>query len=160
VKPPVWPALALLAALGCHRAPRVPDAPTAWVTDQAGILAPTTVQVLDTQLKDYQDKTGHQVIVWTDRALPKGMSIEAFGLLAFNEWGIGREGHDDGVALFVFADPRLLRIQVGYGLERKLSDAECARIIGEVIVPRMARGEPDAAIVEGVAAILGAIEAP
>jgi len=152
--------VALIALSGCRPAPRIPDAPTLWVTDAAGMLSPTTAQVLDTQLKQYEDRTGHQVIVWTARKQPKGMSIESYCLLLFNTWGIGRHGSDDGVVLFVFAEDRKLRIQVGTGLERKLTDRESARIINDVIGPRMARGEPDAAMVEGVAAMLAALGAP
>jgi len=154
-------ALAAVACLGCHTPPEAPLRPSAWVTDKAEALSIQTHNALDSQLEAYEKRTGHQVIVWIDRALPKGVSIEAFGLLAFNSWGIGRAGHDDGVVLFVFADDHALRIQVGYGLggtSGPLSDRECVRIIRAVIVPKLQRGDKDGAVSDGVAAILAAIE--
>jgi len=151
--------LALFAVVGCDDPPpHAPDTPKAWVTDRSGALSSQAWAAVDAQLEAYEKRTGHQVIVWIDRKLPAGTTVEAFGLLAFNAWGIGRKGHDDGVVLFVFVEDRAVRIQVGYGLERNLSDRVCARIIRDVIVPPMAKGDKDAAVTDGVAAILAAIE--
>ena len=52
-----------------------------------------------------------------------GVPIEDWAVRAFAEWKVGRKGLDNGVALFVFAEDRALRIEVGYGLEDRVPDA-------------------------------------
>jgi uncharacterized protein len=85
-------------------------------------------------------------------------SIEDFAVRSFEAWRVGRKGIDDGLILFVFPQDRLLRIEVGYGLEDRVPDAIASRIVREVITPRLQAGEPDGAIRDGVVAIVAAIE--
>lgn len=51
------------------------------------------------------------------------------GARAFQAWRVGRRVLDDGAALFDFAYDRRARIEVGYGLESRLTDADSARLI-------------------------------
>jgi len=151
--------LGVLTQFGCGSDFHAPAQPTTWVTDRPNVLTPDTWHRLDEQLELYQKRTGHHVLVWIDKRLPKRVPIEAFAQITFNTWGTGRAGKDDGVVLFVFPEDRIARIQVGYGLEHVLPDRECVRIGREIIAPQMAAGHPDKAISDGVAAILDAIEA-
>lgn len=134
-----------------------PPAPTRWVTDSAGLLSAPAREQLDRELEGYEQKSGHQVLVWIGRT-SAGVPIEDFAVRAFEAWKVGRRGQDDGLVLFVLADDRTLRIEVGYGLEGQVPDAIAARIIRETIVPRMRAGDPDGALRAGVAAIVAAIE--
>ena len=74
------------------------------------------------------------MLVWVGTTTD-GEPIEDFAERAFEAWKVGRAGLDDGVVLFVFADDRTVRIEVGYGLEPVLPDAICSRIITERITP-------------------------
>ena len=71
-----------------------------------------------------------------------------------DQWKIGRRGHDDGAVLFIFMQDRKVRIEVGYGLESTLTDADSYRIIQNEIRPRMRAGDVDAAVASGVAAMI------
>jgi hypothetical protein len=64
---------------------------------------------------------------------------------SFEAWGIGRQGKDDGLALFVFSQDRALRLEVGYRLEGMLTDAATSRVIQQVAIPRLKAGDPDGA---------------
>ena len=75
-----------------------------------------------------------------------GMPIEDWAVRAFAAWRVGRKGIDDGVALFVFADDRKVRIEVGYGLEDRVPDAVASRIIGDRSIPRLRAGDRDGAV--------------
>lgn len=83
-----------------------------------------------------------------------GVPIEDWAVKAFERWQVGRKGIDDGLVLFVMADDRQLRIEVGYGLEPIMTDTRASRIIREVVVPRIRAGDRDGAIRAGVDAIL------
>src|SRR5690606_15282910 len=80
--------------------------------------------------------------------------LEEWVAKAFSQWGIGRRGEDDGVAIFVFPADRRMRIEVGYGLEHLLPDAYASRIVREVMAPALAAGNPDTAITGAVDQVL------
>jgi uncharacterized protein len=128
-------------------------APTHWVTDEAGALSTATRERLDARLQAYEQATGHQVVVYVGRTTA-GVPVEDWAARTFQEWKLGRAGHDDGVALFVFTDDRTARIEVGYGLEPTLTDAHSARILRDVLGPQMAAGDADAAVSGAVDAML------
>jgi uncharacterized protein len=152
----------LLAAGTALAAPALPPAPERWVTDQAGFLSAGTRATLDQRLESYERATGHQVLVWIGKTL-EGQSLEEWAARTFAAWGVGRKGLDDGAAIFLLADDRRVRIEVGYGLEDRLTDLAAARIIRERMVPRLQAGDRDGAIttaVDGVLAAIGSEGAP
>ena len=140
-------------------APATPVAPTRWVTDQADFLTPATRDALDQRLARFEHDAGHQVLLWIGRTTG-GEPIEPWAARAFAAWRVGRKGLDDGVVLFVLADDRKMRIEVGYGLEEKLPDARASRILAETLAPRLRSGDRDGAARAGVEAILAALGAP
>jgi uncharacterized protein len=145
-------------ALGaCEAGAEVPAAPTRWVTDSAGFLSEGTRQELDGRLESYERQGGHQILVWIGRTTG-GIPLEDLTVRAFAAWKVGRKGLDDGLVLFVFADDRKVRVEVGYGLEGQVPDAIASRIIRETIVPRVQAGDRDGAIRTGIAALITAIE--
>ena len=76
---------------------------------------------------------------------------------AFKAWRVGRKGLDDGVAVFILAADRKVRIEVGYGVEDRVPDAVAARIIGDQMIPRLRAGDQDGAARAGVAGVLEAV---
>jgi len=135
----------------------IPAAPDHWVTDTAGFVSEATRASLDARLRDYEAKTGHQVVVWIGPTIG-GAPLDDFAVKVFQAWRIGRKGHDDGVLMIVLAQDRKIDIEVGYGLEDRLTDALSHRIIDEVMAPSLRAGNPDGALTAGVDAILAGIE--
>jgi uncharacterized protein len=127
------------------------------VMDRADVLADATERGLETLLATHEAQTTNQVVVLTIPSL-EGSTVEAVADRVFNTWGLGQAGRDNGVLLLVARDDRELRIEVGYGLEGALTDAEAGRIIRGVIVPRFRDGDFDGGVTDGVSAILGTIE--
>ena len=145
------------ALAACEARAEVPAAPARWVTDSAGFLSEGVRQELDGRLETYERQSGRQVLVWIAQTTG-GVPLEDFTVRAFAAWKVGRKGLDDGLVLFVFADDRKVRVEVGYGLEGQVPDAIASRIIRETIVPRVQAGDRDGAIRAGVAALIAAIE--
>ena len=152
----------LLAAVFALAAPVVaadftaPPTPNHYVTDGAGVLSSATRTTLENQLRAYESATGHQVVVWIGRTTGD-VPLETWTTQTADRWKIGRHGHDDGAVLFVFMDDHKIRIEVGYGLESALTDAQASRIIQDQIAPKLRAGDTDAAISAGVAAMLTTI---
>jgi uncharacterized protein len=69
-------------------------------------------------------------------------------------WGIGQKDKNNGALLIVARDDRKLRIEVGYGLEDRLTDAQSSVIINQVITPAFKTGNFNKGISDGVAAML------
>ncbi|MDQ2987960.1 MAG: TPM domain-containing protein [Pseudomonadota bacterium] len=129
------------------------EAPRSRVTDPAGVLG-DKANALAERLANYQAATGHQVAVLLVPSLGTGMSIEECAVTVFKQWKLGRNGIDDGVLLLVAVKERKMRIEVGYGLEGSLTDAQSSRIIREVMGPLLARGDYAEGIDRGLDAII------
>jgi uncharacterized protein len=134
----------------------IPPTPDHFVTDNAAALSPTTRGELENELQRYERSTGHQVIVWIGETTGD-VPLETFTGESADRWKVGRRGHDDGAVLFLFMQDRRVRIEVGYGLESSLTDADSYRIIQDVILPRMRSRDVDGAVSSGVAAMLTTI---
>jgi uncharacterized protein len=134
----------------------VPPTPVHRVTDNAGALSSDTQSSLENELRTYETATGHQVIVWIGDTTGD-VPLETWTGDTAHQWRIGRHGHDDGAILFLFMKDHKVRIEVGYGLESSLTDADSSRIIQNDIVPRMKAGDVDGAVSGGVAAMLKTI---
>lgn len=142
------------------RTPSTPISPSMHVTDNAGMLEATTRTRLEQQLQLHLESTGHHVLVWIDRKVPTGVSLEEFCLRTFNKWGVGRRGVDDGVVLFLFSDDREIRLEVGKGLVTRLNGLERARIINSIMKPKLRAGRADEAVGAAVGVILSVVGDP
>jgi uncharacterized protein len=135
---------------------KVPPTPDHYVTDTAGVLSSETRTSIENELHAYETATGHQVVVWIGETTGD-VPLEEWTVDTARQWKIGRRGHDDGAVLFLFMQDHKVRIEVGYGLESSLTDADSHRIISDVIKPRMRSGDPNGAVSSGVAAMLTTI---
>lgn len=130
----------------------VPPPPTQWVTDRAGILGGTAVDLLNTKLREFEQTSGAQFIIYTLPSI-EGDSIESFTIRCVERWKVGQKKYDNGLVLFVFAQERKVRIEVGYGLEGTITDAFSSRVIREQIAPHFRRNDYAAGLNAAVDAI-------
>jgi uncharacterized protein len=128
---------------------------SARVTDQAQVLGVSAAN-LESKLKAFETASGHQVFVLTVRTTGD-RPIDQYAVEVFEKWKLGRAGVDNGVLFVVALADRRMRFEVGYGLEGILTDAKCARIIREIVVPQFAQGRYDAGIEAGVDALILAL---
>ncbi|HZR45556.1 MAG TPA: TPM domain-containing protein [Candidatus Manganitrophaceae bacterium] len=132
------------------------------VNDYAKLLSPEQARTLEAKLEAHEKKTGNQIVVLTLPSL-EGESLEDFSVRVGREWGLGQEKRNNGVLLLIAAKERAVRIEVGYGLEGALTDAESSMIIRNVIVPAFQEGDfyrgIDQAIDSIQAAIVGEFKA-
>ncbi|HDZ57236.1 MAG TPA: methanol dehydrogenase [Pseudomonas xinjiangensis] len=147
----VW-ATGLAAQEDTAEGPVIPEL-TGRVVDQAEMLSTQAEAQLTQMLAGHEQATSEQVVVVTVPSL-QGRSIEEFGVEVGREWGIGQEGEDNGALLIVARDDRRLRIEVGYGLEGRLTDAQSSVIINGIITPAFQQGNFEQGIVEGAAAMI------
>lgn len=130
---------------------------SARVNDLAGVLAPATEQTLESNLAGLEETDSTQIVVLTIESL-EGESLEEFALKAAETWGVGQKELDNGALLLVAVADRAVRIEVGYGLEDRLTDLTCGRIIRNEIVPAFREGDFDQGILNGVTAMTAAVQ--
>ena len=123
------------------------------VVDEGQMLTPATREQLTQSLQAHEKATGEQVVVVTVPDL-QGMPIEDYGYQLGRAWGIGQKDKNNGAMLIVARDDRKLRIEVGYGLEDRLTDAQASVIINQIITPAFKTGDYNQGISDGVGAIL------
>ncbi|WP_339430690.1 MULTISPECIES: TPM domain-containing protein [unclassified Pseudomonas] len=123
------------------------------VVDDAQMIEPSVRAQLSQQLQAHEQATGEQLVVVTLPDL-QGTTIEDFGVQLGRHWGIGQKDKNNGALLIVARDERKLRIEVGYGLEDRLTDAQASVIIHQVITPAFKTGHFSKGISDGVAAML------
>jgi uncharacterized protein len=112
----------------------VPPPSNTLVTDYIGLLSPQEKEALERKLVAYDDSTSIQIAVVIERSL-EGDDLFDYTLRLVEEWGIGQEGKDNGILLYVAFQDRKVIIQTGYGAEGFLPDAIAKRIIENVIKP-------------------------
>lgn len=135
---------------------KVPPTPDHYVTDSAGALSSGARAKIENELQAYEKSTGHQIVVWIANTTGD-VPLETFTGETADQWKIGRKGKDDGAVLFLFMQDHKVRIEVGYGLESALTDADSSRIIQDDIRPKMRANDVDGAVETGVAAMLTTI---
>jgi uncharacterized protein len=148
-------ALLLLAVSALAAEPNFP-ALSGRVVDDAGILDAATIQNLTGMLEKHEQATGEQVVVVTLKSLG-GYPIEDFGYQLGRYWGIGQKGKNTGAMLIVVPSERKVRIEVGYGLEGKLTDAISRSIIESDILPNFRRGDFNAGVLAGTESLLSVL---
>ncbi len=126
------------------------------VVDDANILSNETRAKLASMSDQERAQTGNQIVVVTLKSL-QGYPIEQYGYQLGRYWGIGQKGKDTGALIIVAPNERHVRIEVGYGLEGQLTDAQTSLIIAEVMTPAFKRGDYDGGVLAGMDAVLKAV---
>jgi uncharacterized protein len=155
-----WPLLLvtlvlLLAAPGAQGAKEVPFL-AARTNDLASLVSSDVRERIEKKLADLEQRTGAQIAVLTVDSL-EGDSIEDYAVRVFQTWKLGRKDVNDGVLFVVARQERRLRIEVGYGLEDRLTDARSRQILDDIVRPHFRAGNFAAGIEAGVDAIVATV---
>ena len=137
---------------------QIPEKPQRYVTDRAGVFGAGQAEALNARLEQFERETSDQLLVWVDRKIPEGFTLEDFTVRSAQKWGAGQKQADNGAVLFVFTEDRKVRIEVGYGLEGSLPDVTAKRIIEGEILPRFRNGDYAGGIEAGVGAMMAAVK--
>ncbi|MFM8911815.1 MAG: TPM domain-containing protein [Flammeovirgaceae bacterium] len=127
------------------------------VYDLAGVLSPATVAQLEQTLMNERDSTTNQIGILIVRSL-QGEDIDGYGIRVAEKWKLGDQKNDNGVILIIATEDRKIRIEVGQGLEGRLTDALSSRINRNEIIPYIKQGDYDTGVTVGVSAIIKAIK--
>ena len=126
-----------------------------YVNDYAGMISPLAKSKIEEKLRAFEQSDSTQIVILTVPSL-EGENIEEFGIKVGEAWKIGKKGKDNGILFIVSKQERKIRIEVGYGLEGKLTDLTAGRIIDLVINPRFKQEDFDGGFIAGVSSLIDA----
>ena len=144
-------ALALaLAAMPCtaQERPPFPELEHRRVVDTADQIPEDVEEGLTAQLKAFQERTGHEMVIVTIPDL-KGYPKEDYAYQLGRHWGIGRKGVEDGILMLQSPGdgkpgPGKVYTAVGDGLGAVITDAQAGLVYNQVMLPIL-KGEPGTA---------------
>src|SRR3989344_6064897 len=137
-----------------------PGVPQGFVSDFAGLLTPEQKQDLEMKAQALFSSSTNEIAVVTVPSLG-GDTAENFSTKLFEDWKIGKRGKDNGVLILIAPAERAMRIEVGYGLEGLLTDAQSSVIMSKIMTPRFQQGDFYGGIsgaLDAVATALGGAE--
>jgi uncharacterized protein len=126
------------------------------VNDYASILSASEVARLEAKLTQFEQTDSTQFVVLTIPSL-EGEDLEGYSIKVAEAWKIGWKGLDNGVILLIANAEKKIRIEVGRGLEGRLTDLVSGRIIRTVIVPHFKKGDFEGGVEAGTTAIIEAV---
>ncbi len=132
------PLLALFPLLFLLVAAAFPT-PKGFVNDFAAVLDQASRHRLEERLAVYERETTNEIAIAIFPSFG-GRTIENVAVTLFEEWKIGKRANNNGILIVAAIQDRRVRIEVGYGLEGKVTDAEAGRIIRDVIAPHFRQG--------------------
>ena len=145
-----------LAAANLFAAEQLAPPPARYFNDYARVVPLQVAENLNRRLEDFEKASSSQILVVVYPALPSDSALEDLTVRTAQSWRAGQKSKDNGAVLFVFIQDRKMRIEVGYGLEGKLPDSICKRIIDEQIAPGFRRGDYAAGLTAGVNSLIQA----
>jgi len=134
----------------------IPDA-IGFVNDFANVIDDDLEAALNENLLSIQKNLGPEIVVVTLESL-QGRTVEEFGLELGRKWGVGSEEKDDGLIILVAPNEREVRIEVGYGLEGIMTDAQASWIVRNVLVPAFRQDDYSGGIVAAIDQIYNSLQ--
>jgi uncharacterized protein len=125
------------------------------VNDYAGMMSQETRLKIENELRAFEQSDSTQVAILTIPSL-EGEDLKQFSIRVAEAWKIGQKGKDNGIILLVSKGDRKTNIEVGRGLEGKLTDLMAGRIINFVINPRFKRNDFDGGFIAATQALIDA----
>lgn len=147
--------LALLLLPGLITAADIPKL-SGRINDYAGLLDTATASRITAALEQLEKTDSTQVVVLTVPSL-EGIPLEEYALRTAQKWQLGQKDIDNWALLLIALNDRKIRIEVGYGLEGKLTDLMSGRIIRSVITPQFQKGNFAKGIEDGTTAMIGVV---
>ncbi|KAF0132685.1 MAG: hypothetical protein FD145_1597 [Candidatus Saganbacteria bacterium] len=122
-----------------------------YVNDFSNVIEPATEQKIDAVCRELKNATGAELAVITVNTT-KPLDPKTYAVNLFKKWGIGQKGKDNGILLLLAISERRVEIEVGYGLEGAINDAQAGEIIDAKMIQPLSKGDYSTAMLNGASA--------
>jgi uncharacterized membrane protein YgcG len=110
------------------------------MTDMGSFIPDSLEPKINNFISDYEQKTSIEIGVITVNNLD-GNDIFDYSQEQFERLGVGKKGADNGILIVFSMEDRKSRIHTGRGIEEFLTDAQCRRLLDNVVKPYFKKGE-------------------
>jgi uncharacterized protein len=118
----------------------LPEKPTSWVNDYAQVLSANEKKTLNDMLSGLEQRSSNQIFIAIFKQMPENTYLEDFTVNLYEKWRPGLPEQDNGILMVIFIEDRQIRIEVGYGLEDVITDAQSGMLIRNYIAPEFKQG--------------------
>ena len=132
-------AATLLFLLNAHAAKQEASGLINFANDYAQLLKPAELAALEQQLVEISRSNRYQIAVAIHPQLPPGAERDNATELA-DKLLVGSALNDRGIVVFVFMAEKVVRLEIGYGVEGLVPDAMAHRM-AETLATRISKGE-------------------
>jgi len=136
----------------------LPDKPAAWVMDYANVLTPVETSTLNAMLAGLEQRSSNQIFIAIFNRVPENYYLDDFAVRLYEKWRPGLPDQDNGILIVIFIQDRQIRIEVGYGLEDVVTDAQAGRLISDFIAPEFKQGNYYGGLRAGLDVLIPAAE--
>lgn len=133
---------------------------TRLVSNPDGILSPEAESSINTRLRAIRSESTAEVAVVIIDDMTDGYDIDSYANELFDLWRPGKADRDNGVLIVVVKNARKFVIRPGKGVEGVLTDAECGRILRDIMRPAFVAGDFDRGVTDAVERIQQVITDP
>lgn len=146
----------ILIALGCASGPQKKREYSV-IFDSAKLLNSVQHDSLRAIISELEQNVGSQIGVNIIPSL-RGQNIDEYSIQVADRLGLGRKKFNDGILLTIAIEDRMMRIEVGTGLEIIVRDEIASRINREVMAPKFRKGNYCLGIYKGIDSLKSLIE--
>src|SRR5580704_9871378 len=101
--------------------------PSGYVNDFAHVIDGRSAAQIEAYCGSVERATGAQFAIVTVDSL-EDEPVEDVAVRLFKEWGIGKKGTDEGLLVLLAIKDHKNRVEVGYGLEPIITDADAGSV--------------------------------
>ena len=126
-----------------------------WTSDYEHIFTSEQISELDSIIGKFEQETTNEIAIITiDSSWTTKERFDSLVLTIANDWGVGKKGLNNGIVIGISTGLRKIRINNGYGIETKLTDAETKKVIDDTILPEFKNGNYFKGTKNGVLALM------
>ena len=126
-----------------------------WTSDYEHIFTSEQISELDSIIGKFEQETTNEIAIITiDSSWTTKERFDSLVLTIANDWGVGKKGLNNGIVIGISTGLRKIRINNGYGIETKLTDAETKKVIDDIILPEFKNGNYFKGTKNGVLALM------
>jgi uncharacterized protein len=129
-----------------------------WVNDFEEVLDSVTEAKLTTLITDHNKKTSNQISIVTISSITPYQFLSDYTKDLSNAWGVGEKDKNNGVTVIYSKALHEVRIATGLGLQTKLTDAQCQKIVDEFMLPSFKLANYGKGMIDGVTEIIRLLE--
>ncbi len=136
----------------------LPERPSSWVNDYADVLDESQEAQLNELLNGLEKRSSNQIFVAIFEKIPEGYYLEDFTVKLFEKWRPGLPDKNNGLLITIFTEDRKARIEVGYGLEDVITDAQARQVLYNNMIPYFRKGDYYGGLLAGLQILIPAAE--